>query len=313
MLSSASDGDVYRILNDSYHNLTVKPNAVDHVWNSGTGYGIEIVEKGTLVTIRGNFASKRWDILSKTGGKVLIEGLKLHEPMNEITLQAQNAETSRVVDKTKRHMGTAFGDVRNIPGTPANTEFPPSAFVFDGVGDYIGYEDSPDWDIFGDQVGHKTVAGWVYHNGANAEEFYLLQSNSSYSGTAQWGLRKTTANDLMLYVVNGGSAVNLNSGSLLIPAWNHVAFVINGVEVGTYLNGSQVAYEDDWVTLLGGVVSFTGSLFVGQRNSAEFLTGRMQDWFICKGNNPYNASPNDNGGTGDDSFTVPAAPFIGVM
>jgi hypothetical protein len=302
-VTSANDGEIYRFLNDAEYVMTIKPNDTSAVWNSGSGYGIDLPDKGTMVSLRYDSSRNKWDILQKTGGKVLIEGLKLMEPLSSMTPEESgSAGFRRFLDKTLRHDGRSSSSGVQFINTG---KYYPIAPDFNGAAGQIIYSDSTDWDIFGtNTTGHKTVAGWVYHDGLGSAEHYLSQYEDA---TNYYRIFKQSANTIRV-VKNTEDSIDMNiidSSSLSATTWYHVALVIDGSDVGLYVNGTQIGYDGSWDT-----DTLTGNLFVGQNGAnAQYLDGRMQDLHISY-NNPYNANPN-SGST--DSFTIPAAPFKGVM
>ena len=305
-LPAGTDGEIYRILNDAEYTLTIKPTGTDAVWNSGNGYGIDLPDKGTMVELRYSSSRGKWDILQKTGGKVLIEGLVLHEPMNQLNVFESSASTySSINDKTVRHAGTGLADLQ-VLNDPNAYKFSPACFIFDGTGDYIEYRDSPDWDIFGTQTGHKTVAGWIYTTTVGATSDAIC--GTKIDGSNYWTLYRTVDTFRLIYVYAGGANIDIATAaaSLSVNTWHHVAMILSGADIGLYIDGVQLQYSATWT----GGLETTSPFYVGADTDAiNTWTGRMQDLHISY-NNPYGANPN-SGST--DSFTLPAAPFVGVM
>ncbi len=303
------EGFIIRILNDSYYNLTITPDSsAEHVWNSGKGYGIELPDKGTLITLRYDHTNTKWDIISKTGGKVLMEGLVLHEPMGNIyTRRTSDITQGYVLDKTSIQYGLINSDGITQSKTP-NSAFAPGSFSFDGIDGCIIYEDSPNWDIFGTNTGHKTLACWVYLNALGSTEYFITHRQD---GTNAWQFWKSSGNSIAFYLAAGTSSIDMSGGSFSATTWHHIAFIINGSESGLYLDGIQVNYDDDFT-----ISNLTGNLYIGQDGDSNgFCNGRMQDLHISY-NNPYNAAPNVSL---DGHFPMlngdrkPKAPFQGVM
>lgn len=159
--------------------------------------------------------------------------------------------------------------------------------------------------LFGFVSAETNVSVMYGHNGLGSHEFYLTHYES---GTDQWRFWKDNSDNINVQKFTGGSAdmgMVVASG-LSASVWQHIAIVINGPEAGVYVNGTQIAYDGAWATDTFGPANF----YVGISGGADnFLAGKMQDLHISY-NNPYNATPNA-GST--DSFTLPAAPFQGVM
>ena len=183
-----------------------------------------------------------------------------------------------------------------------------SVLITGGAG-FIGHQvikeiiASTDWDIFGTQTGHKTVAGWFYTDTVAATAGMIISHYEN--ATNKWNLFRSTAALRLIYNPNGGAGIDTTAGTVVVSTWHHFAVVISGAEVGVYLDGAQIIYDNTWAT-----DTFVGALYIGQEGgAANYFDGRMQDMHISY-NNPYGAAPNV-GVT--DTFTVPAAPFQGVM
>jgi hypothetical protein len=306
-LGSANDGEIYRFGNLSDYNLIVTPSDSSYIWNSGSGYGIELPDKGTLVALRYNHTDTRWDIVNKTGGRVFIEGLVLAESLTRMHPRDVDLSTTNllVLDST----GTKYGIVRQgvtVQEDSSGYKFNPGCLQFNGVDEYVDYADSPDWDIFGantpaDEV--KTVSFWVYHNTGGSAEDYI---NHFEDPDNRWFIGKSSSEALRMYLFSGSVAeIALAVGSISSTTWTHIALVIKGSDVGVYIDGTQVGYAGSWTP-----DTFSGRLYIGQRGDGNlYLSGRMQDLEISY-NNPYNADPQSDS---SDSFGVPVAPFQGVM
>ncbi|MCW8965221.1 MAG: LamG domain-containing protein [Candidatus Pacearchaeota archaeon] len=302
-VDSSNDGEIYRFLNDAGYVLTIKPNDTSAIWNSGSGYGIDLPDKGTYVELRYDSGRNKWDILQKTGGKVLIEGLVLAEPMNEGISKRYGGISntdSRKLDKSGRHiMDLLLGIEIREDGAG---KFIPGSFEFDGTDSYMSIPDSTDWDIFGDQNGVKTVSFWVYPT-ANSLEIIIAHNEDVDN---YWYIYRNVGGAATFsYKTAGSTLITGALGTLTQDTWSHVAIIIDGNVASGYINGVQGFYDNAW-----NIDSFASSLYFGQSGGGSaYFTGRAQDLHISY-NNPYNANPN-SGST--DSFAVPSAPFVGVM
>jgi hypothetical protein len=300
-VGAGEDGFQVSVSNNSIYSLTLSVSDTDHIWNSGAGYGVELPKKG-MIKLRYDHSKTKWDIVGKAGGKVLIEGLALYEPMNKMGVYQAGASVSgSQPDLTGKHTFKSYGNT--VIALPSVSKFPPASLQFDGTGDYLDYEDSTDWDIFGTQTGHKTVSFWAYNDALGVTDYYISHFED---GNNEWNIYVNGSNEIVLQYTTGGvSQILISGGSVSAATWFHVAIVINGTESGVYINGVQVAYD---ATFTVGTIA--GTLDIAQRgNNANNLAGRMQDLHISY-NNPYGATPNS---TPDDTFTVPATPFQGVM
>ena len=297
--ATPADGYKVRIINDSQYTLTVGPgNATDFVWNSGAGYGIELPDRGTMVELRYDATNLKWDILNKVGGKVLVEGLVLDEPMGSLSIYEEDSSSYQTsIDLTGKHKAYGRNSVKSF--NESFSKFAPGCFSFGGTDEHMTYADSTDWDIFGTDTGHKTVSAWVYFDdAAGTAEGIIVQHVGANDG---WYIIRKADGSLQA-ILNDGSTFDISGGALAQTTWHHIALVIVTTqgEVGLYIDGTQVAYDAAHTQ-----DTFAASLLVGQLGGGvNYMDGRMQNLQISY-NNPLGAAPNV-GVT--DTFTKPAQP-----
>jgi hypothetical protein len=300
-VGSSNDGDIYVFLNNSGYKLTIATSDTDSIWNSGAEYGIEMLDRGTLVALRYDHTNTKFDIIHKTGGRVIVEGLKLHVPMNRLF----NFDPSDVYYECDEISGLHFGESVGLYILDESySKFPPSCYDFDGLDDYIKFVDSTDWDVFGSQTGIKTISGWVYNETVTRSYDYWICHYED--GNNYWMIStSSTGYPRMEYKSDSTSYIDGSSSTQIIAdTWTHIALVINGSDVGLYVDGVQVVYDGSW-----SADSFSGNLYIGNFSggSSNFsggsrtFYGKMQDWFLAY-NNIFEASPNV-GLT--DTFDVP--------
>ncbi len=307
--SATLDGFYIRIYNDSFFNLTVKPDSAVPIWNSGNGYGIDLPNKGTLVKLVYLHALGKWIIQEKTGGRVMIEGLVYQEDMSSLNAQQAGATAyPRSVDLTKRHISVAYGNL--LQHHTDVSRFPPGCWKFDGTGDFAIVPSSPDWDIAANQNGCKTIAVWIKHltDPTSSEEYIMIGNASS---TLVWRIITYTSSKMLYFETypagEGQLTINAGGQDRIATDWNHIAVVFNGASVGFYLNGAQTGYDGTWTPL---ATLINEDLYIGaHRSGSNLFHGYMQDLHLSY-NNPYNANPQPDN---SDSFPVPVAPFEGVM
>jgi len=277
----SDDKMTFWIQNDSKYTITIKPSDSDKIWNSGAGYGIELVEKA-IVCLRYNHGRTTWDIANKSGGTVRLEGLKLHLPCDEM-LSAGLHTWDRLIDKTNQHL--SYGLV-GWDYNSNNSKFGAAAAYFNGSTHYVIIGDSSDWDVFGSTSGDYTVACWVYFDTSAGSLEMLLQQYED--GSNYWMLRRKTSGAIEIVFIRGGvTDININGGSTSSATWYHVALAKVNAETGLYVDGSQVAYDATFT-----LDTFAGSLNVGRWGSgADYLDGRMDDIVIAN-QNIYDANPN---------------------
>ncbi len=304
-VGQSQNGHIYHILNDSYYNLTIQPYGTEHIWNSGDGYGIELPEKGTMVSLRYNHSGTRWDIINKTGGKVILEGLKLHMvPDPGTRYQNSSLNYQMFPDRTGKHTGQFINDSEFHH--EANAKFPPSHMFFSASG-HGAYPDSLDWDICNSKTGHKTVALWLKPTNLSVLDRFVSQIEGG--GTDWWRLQKNGDNTYAFYwVTTAGTNFDMTGGTVT-EDWTHVAVIFNGGDVGLYVNGLQVDYDNSaWAT---GTVA--GSLYIASTDSGnDFFAGRIQDLHISY-QNPYNVTPTVGLDGHFPNLEMLEAPFQGVM
>jgi hypothetical protein len=299
-LGSDEDGYIWTISNDSDYNLTVAVSDTDHIWNSGAGYGVDLPNKGTIILLQYDHATTKLNILpGKTGGKVLIEGLVFHEPMQKLGNVDVDTSTasSNKLELTERHSSLLVNGVDLNVG-----KFVPGSYRFNGSDEYMSIIDSADWDVLGTLTGHKTVSGWFYTDTVAASLGTIVSQYEDASNN--WQLLRSTAALRFLYNSAVATNIDISGGTLTVDTWHHIALILYLNMLGLYIDGVQVAYS------LFEADTFTGSLFFAQNGaSANYHDGRLQDWQISF-NNPYGATPNS---TPDDTFSSPETLFQGVM
>jgi len=279
--------------------ITVKPSDSDFIWNSGAGYGVEMLG-GTTICIRYDHSATKWEIINKSGGMVRLEGLKLHLPCETITLYNNSLTNNMVPDKAERNRGYTNGPV----SVDNAAKFGINKYSFNGSTTWITVNDSPDWDVFGSTSGDYTVACWVYcDNAASVDENFITH----YEDIGNiWFIRRTSTGTLQLYYDgSAGTEINISGGTISQSTWHHVALVKIGSESGIYIDGSQVAYDATFTP-----DTFIGDLYLGRRgDSANYLTGDLDD-IIIAAQNIYNAAP-VVGNT--DTLSNWNKPFVGVQ
>ena len=122
----------------------------------------------------------------------------------------------------------------------ANKQFGTGSALFDGTGDYLGIPNSADWD-FGS--GDFTIDFWIYPIDqtrraifASTSDFWL-GLDYHYQGTRNINIFVST-NGTTWDFINADSGGNgIGTKSLTLNTWNHVAFVRNGNNWRTYING----------------------------------------------------------------------------
>jgi hypothetical protein len=306
---AGQDGELFIMLNSSYHNLRVRPyqGSDSKIWNSGPNYGVDLPDKGTMVVLQFRFAENSFDILSNSG-RVLVEGLVLQMPFDKMNRHgADDLTRSQTNDLTLRHNMRSFNGISI--GQESVAKFPPSCWVFGGVDEYGTYPASPDWDIVAVKTGHATAACWIRHDNVTSSEYYVTHREDSSN---RWEFYITASRQLaLIYATDGGTGIAVNSGASLIAntTWTHVALIRSAGGIGLYIDGVQVV----WVSADWYADTNTGGLNIAQQgDDSNFFGGRIQDLHISY-NDIYGVTPNV-GLTGHfPNLEQLNAPFVGVL
>jgi hypothetical protein len=186
---------------------------------------------------------------------------------------------------------TAKNDLETVGNAQISTsvsKFGGGSIAFDGTGDYLT---RPYSDLLNINSGDFTIEAWVYPT-----------ANKTFNTIASmWG----TAQQSWIFDINNGVAgfawqansvsVNLlESGSVSLNAWSHLAVTRAGNTFKLFVNGTQTA------SATSSNNSLTSIFMVGAYDSGASgnFAGYIDDLRITKGYARYTAS-----------FTAPTAPF----
>jgi hypothetical protein len=166
-----------------------------------------------------------------------------------------------------------------------------------GAGDYLSIPVSTPGLQFG--AGNFTVEAWVYLSSASTSQVVLCgQSNNSTAAGSSFVFHVGGASTSDLYIGSGSGFVA--SPVPTINTWAHVAWVRNGTNFTSYLNGTQVSQT----TALGtgavnvGATTFTNQIGARGNGANNQLGGYIDDLRVTKGVARYTAA-----------FTPPTAAF----
>jgi hypothetical protein len=129
----------------------------------------------------------------------------------------------------------------------------------------------------------------------------------------------TPIDGLRIRCVGAGGDANYNyrSINLVINRWYHAVVTINSNgTIQLYLDGDLIDHETDSDTSAQGVATYTGLLlFVGGRDAASLLTGRIDDILVLQGILSANSAKwrARNSLYPDSSFTMAAMEVPGVV
>jgi hypothetical protein len=225
-------------------------------------------------------------------------GIRLADIYTKLLLHCEGADGSQVftdsspVPKTI----TAYGDAQI---DTAYAKFGIASGLFDGGGDYLTIPASADWD-FGS--GNFTIDFWFRPIDAN--RYALFASSTDYWLGIDYHYNGTQ--NINIYASSNGTSWNLitadvggngiGTASLTLNAWNHVAFVRNGNNWMTFING----IKNIDITVIGSVVTKNEAKRIGLWGNGSYaLRGSLDEFRIVKGLAVWTAN-----------FTPPNVPYV---
>lgn len=158
---------------------------------------------------------------------------------------------------------------------------PDSAYLFDGVDDYILVPNSSSLDIIGNEL---TISMWLYNDNPETNNSWKGISKGGYDIGNGYELIFTNGNS------NGNSSLNIGGGGYFTSSFNSFNnqwIMLTGTSnngVGTmYINGIiQSHFQQGGINLNSSL----SDLFIGKRNPANnyagFLKGKIDDIRIYK-------------------------------
>jgi hypothetical protein len=222
--------------------------------------------------------------------------------------QLLTCQSNRFVDNSSNARALSRG------GSPTVTPFSPfpittaystsvngGAGYFDGSGDYLSLADNAAFTL---GSGNFTIELWVYSTLASTLQFICGQSNSTAANSsASFAISKTASNTVKGFLFSGSTSYEAtSSGTLILNAWNHIAFVRDGNTARLYINGVQ----DGTVSVTGVTVNDSSNQVaigrLGEYNAA-YYAGYVSSFRQVVGTCLY---------TGGTTFTPPTAPLTAI-
>jgi hypothetical protein len=164
------------------------------------------------------------------------------------------------------------------------SKFGGSAMFFDGTGDYIAAQASPDWAL----GSNCTVECWIHPTSA--------------PGTARVINNGVSGSGIDIYYSSGRIGfcdAGYTTATLPLNTWTHIACVLNNGTMKIYFNGVSQALNS---TTTGFNLTATAALWVGGISGySQFFQGYLDDVRITKGFARYTTD-----------FTVPTRAFAGI-
>lgn len=190
--------------------------------------------------------------------------------------------------------GKAFTRFGNAQISTAQSKFGGSSLYLDGNGDYLTTSSSSDFDLFGPTTS-STVEFWVrFSSLANTPHIVTFGTSEAYRLTIF-----AASGFLQLWTKTNSSdyATRIQTSTISVDTWYHVALVnVNGT-FSLYLNGALVGSAAVSVVPTGAL-----PLIVGWQNyggfANDYFNGYIDDLRITKGVARYTAA-----------FSPPAAAF----
>jgi hypothetical protein len=138
-----------------------------------------------------------------------------------------------------------------------------SAVEFDGRHDYIDCGNDPSLDIT-DQI---TIAAWIYPTGSGVSTYPRIVDKSDGTGGADPGYKiyLRAAENYVVTLSAGGIYMN-SSSSVVLNAWNYVAFSITGTQWRLFLNGAWEQWDESTLPSSSSNPLFIGNSPAGDRH-----------------------------------------------
>ena len=196
---------------------------------------------------------------------------------------------------TSGHTIAVNGNTKTEPFAPYDAQEYSAAshggsMYFDGAGDGVSAPNDTSFDI---GSGDFTIETWLYSSNPDTGYPFGKGDSTTASGTSFWMSGGAGSG---LYLFHGGSYTIMQTGALPVNQWTHVAFVRNGTNLTTYINGVSVHSITASIT----VNTTSNELDIGYYPATAW-TGSVTDFRFVKGTAVYTAN-----------FTPPTAPLTAV-
>lgn len=142
-----------------------------------------------------------------------------------------NGSTTIVDESPTPKTISVFGDAQI---STAQSKYGGSSIYFDGTGDYLSVDNSSiDFNLDGD----FTIEGWLFTSRGATLQGLISLMNDSLDGSII--TTSSTGNKIALnYYAGGGLIDNIGTNDdFTLSGWNHFAFVKNGSNLSSFLNG----------------------------------------------------------------------------
>jgi hypothetical protein len=164
------------------------------------------------------------------------------------------------------------------------------SMYFDGNGDGVSAANHTSFDI---GSGDFTIETWFYSSNPDNGYIFGKGDSTTASGTSFW---MSGGSGTGLYLFHGGSYTVMQTGALPVNQWTHLAFVRNGTNLSTYINGTSVHSTTASIT----VNTTSNELDIGYYPATAWI-GNLEDFRFVKGTAVYTSN-----------FTPPTAPLTAI-
>jgi hypothetical protein len=182
-----------------------------------------------------------------------------------------------------------------------------SSLYFDGIGDGIGLGTGNSAYAFGS--GDFTVEAWVYRLNTSGATILVGQSDLASAGGSSYAFYVSGSSASQLYI--GGGAFSVTSPNPSINQWAHVAWVRQGGNFRSFLNGQLINTNSSLGTGAVNVGSTAYQACIGQwATGANALNGFIDDLRVTKGVARYEVGTGANAnqmvfaGTNDLAYPI---------
>lgn len=128
------------------------------------------------------------------------------------------ANTSIVDESSKHHTLTSFG---NVARTTSSQQFGAASILFDGIGDYIGIDQSTDFDFSSSPF---TIELWVKPSNTNNGGILTVWSNAAGTADRLWAIYRQSNVFFFTWIdATGAQRILPANVNPTVGAWNYIA------------------------------------------------------------------------------------------
>lgn len=207
---------------------------------------------------------------------------KMYDENLKLLSNFEGADAATTIkDESERGNYISFYNHTKIKTTTA--KFGNSSILFDGTDDYLGVQDSDNWN-FG--TGDFTIEGWFNFSGTG-EQTIMGQYQDANN---RWRIEKdATTHNLLMIFVSGGTTqgyyyMTSAWGSFATGTWFHLAYIRNGSNAYIFINGVSQTLTTFTSFSTNNVGNIVGPLYMGQTGASTlYFNGYMDEIRISKG------------------------------